>query len=246
MTTVWTKEAANIFAALDGSLKPRMIDAGEAATWGGEVEAAINALENRIGTGGLLTPTTNDSAALGSAALKWSDLFLALEAVINFDNGDVTITHAANALAFAGATGGYFFDAAPRPTTNDAAALGTSAVAWADLFLATGGVVNFGAGDVTITHAANTLTIDGASSGVKANDPFTACADDVIPAGGTAGLGLMFSSTANFGIFFGSGAPTLAAAKGSLYMRSDGSSTSTRAYVNTNGSTTWANLTASA
>lgn len=187
MTTVWTKEAANIFAALDGSLKPRMIDAGEAATWGGEVEAAINALENRIGTGGLLTPTTNDAAALG-----------------------------------------------------------TSAVAWADLFLATGGVVNFGAGDVTITHAANTLTIDGASSGVKANDPFTACADDVIPAGGTAGLGLMFSSTANFGIFFGSGAPTLAAAKGSLYMRSDGSSTSTRAYVNTNGSTTWANLTASA
>ena len=185
--TVWTKVAASVFAALDGYGKPRMIDAGEAATWGTEAEVAINALEARIGTDGLLTPTTNDSAALG-----------------------------------------------------------TSAVAWSDLFLASGAVVNFGAGDVTITHAANTLTIDGAASGVRANDPFTACADDAIPAGGTAGLGLMFSATANFGIFFGSGAPTLSAAKGSLYMRSDGSSTSTRAYVNTNGSTTWASLTASA
>jgi hypothetical protein len=67
-----------------------------------------------------------------------------------------------------------------------------------------------------------------------------------IPAGGTAGTGYRFSSTANFGIFFGSGAPTLSAAQGSLYLRSDGSSTSTRLYVNTNGSTTWTNVTTAA
>ncbi len=60
-----------------------------------------------------------------------------------------------------------------------------------------------------------------------------------IPAGGTAGAGVMVSSTANFGMFFGSGAPTLSVAKGSLYLRSDGSSTSTRAYINTDGGTTW-------
>lgn len=64
-----------------------------------------------------------------------------------------------------------------------------------------------------------------------------------IPAGGTAGLGLLVSSTANFGVFFGSGAPSLAAAKGSLYLRSDGSGTTDRAYINTNGSTTWTALT---
>jgi hypothetical protein len=67
-----------------------------------------------------------------------------------------------------------------------------------------------------------------------------------IPAGGTAGSGYKFSSTANFGIFFGSGAPTLSAAQGSLYLRSDGSSTLTRLYVNTNGSTTWTNVTTAA
>ncbi len=67
-----------------------------------------------------------------------------------------------------------------------------------------------------------------------------------VPAGGTAGAGLMFSTTANLGVFFGSGAPTLSAAKGSLYIRTDGSSTTTRAYVNTDGGTTWTYLTAGA
>ncbi len=64
-----------------------------------------------------------------------------------------------------------------------------------------------------------------------------------IPAGGTTGAGYRFSSTANFGVFFGSGAPTLTAAKGSLYLRSDGSGTTDRAYINTDGSTTWTALT---
>ena len=67
-----------------------------------------------------------------------------------------------------------------------------------------------------------------------------------IPAEGLAGLGWMFSSTANFGVFFGSSAPTLSAAKGSLYLRSDGSGTGDRAYINTNGGTTWTALTTAA
>lgn len=64
-----------------------------------------------------------------------------------------------------------------------------------------------------------------------------------IPAGGTAGVGVTFSNTSNFGTFFGSGAPSLAAAKGSLYLRSDGSTTNDRAYINTNGGSTWTALT---
>ena len=65
-----------------------------------------------------------------------------------------------------------------------------------------------------------------------------------IPAGGTAAVGLTLSSTANFGIFFGSGAPSLSAAQGSLYLRSDGSAdgtSSNRIYVNSSSGsgTTW-------
>ena len=41
----------------------------------------------------------------------------------------------------------------------------------------------------------------------------------------------------------GSGAPSASAAQGSLYLRTDGSSTSTRLYVNTNGSTGWTDFT---
>lgn len=44
----------------------------------------------------------------------------------------------------------------------------------------------------------------------------------------------------------GTGAPTFTAPKGSIYTRIDGSSTSTRLYVNTDGATTWTNLTSAA
>lgn len=41
----------------------------------------------------------------------------------------------------------------------------------------------------------------------------------------------------------GTGAPTYAAPKGSIYSRLDGSSSATRMYINTDGSTTWTNVT---
>ena len=47
------------------------------------------------------------------------------------------------------------------PGVTDSNALGTTALMWADLFLASGGVVNFNNGDVTLTHAANELTVGG-------------------------------------------------------------------------------------
>lgn len=47
-------------------------------------------------------------------------------------------------------------------------------------------------------------------------------------------------------ITYGSGAPSATAAKGSLYIRTDGSSTSTRLYVNTDAGTTWTNVTTAA
>ena len=55
---------------------------------------------------------------------------------------------------------------------------------------------------------------------------------------GFAALGIGFSA--------GTGAPTYSAAKGSLYVRTDGSSTSTRIYVNTDGASTWTNVTTAA
>lgn len=44
----------------------------------------------------------------------------------------------------------------------------------------------------------------------------------------------------------GTGAPTFSAAKGTLYLRVDGSSTNNRAYINTDGGTTWTAVTTAA
>lgn len=62
----------------------------------------------------------------------------------------------------------------------------------------------------------------------------------------TAGVTLGTSGANSVGIYFGSGAPTISAPQGSLYLRTDGSSTTTRAYINTNGSTGWTNITTGA
>ena len=51
-----------------------------------------------------LSPVTSDGVALGTGSLMWSDLFLASASVINFNNGDVTLTHSGNTLTVAGGT----------------------------------------------------------------------------------------------------------------------------------------------
>jgi hypothetical protein len=106
-------------------------------------------------------------------------------------------------------------------------------IAYGNAVLNVGGPLlftNSGTERLRVSNSTGDLTISGS---------LQALAVTAIPAGGTAGAGLKVSSTSNFGVFFGSGAPTLSAAKGSLYLRSDGSGINDRMYVNTNGTTTW-------
>ena len=105
----------------------------------------------------------------------------------------------------------------------------------------------------TINNSANTVNLlirSGTDTRLGNNNLYVADGGTVTivpstatPAGGSTNVRLVFGSTAGFGIYIGSGAPTVSAAQGSLYLRSDGSSTSTRLYVNTNGTTGWTNFT---
>jgi hypothetical protein len=97
-------------------------------------------------------------------------------------------------------------------------------------------------GAVTAASVAITGAITAGS--VTVTGDLVADSTVAVVAGGAASF--LATTTANLGIFIGSGAPTVSAAQGSIYLRTDGSSTSTRLYVNTNGSTTWTNVTTAA
>lgn len=81
----WTALDVNAGTGEDGSIDISIMSAGT-LTGAMSIEA------------GSIYPLTTDAMSLGTSSENWSDLFLDLGAVINFDGGDVTITHSANAL----------------------------------------------------------------------------------------------------------------------------------------------------
>lgn len=95
------------------------------------------------------------------------------------------------------------------------------------------------------TGAVTTTATFGAATSVTslaATGNVTADSASALVAGGASAF--IATNTANsMGIYVGSGAPTVSAAKGSLYLRSDGSGVADRAYINTNGTTGWAAIT---
>lgn len=114
---------------------------------------------------GTLTPSVNDGGALGTGALSWADLFLATGGVINFANGNYTVTHSAGVLTFngsvllSGASGsiGYVAGAggavaqATDKTTAVTLNRPTGAITMQATALAAGAIVSFTLTNSTIT-----------------------------------------------------------------------------------------------
>ena len=71
------------------------------------------------------------------------------------------------------------------PGTNDGASLGISGTAFSDLFLASGAVINFAAGNATITHSTGVITVG--VSDLRVSTPGTNSAS-VVTVGGTQTL----------------------------------------------------------
>jgi hypothetical protein len=90
---------------------------------------------------------------------------------------------------------------------------------------------------VTATFGAATSVTSLAATTVSATGNVTADSNVALVAGGASAF-IATNTAVGMGVYIGSGAPTVAAAKGSIYLRSDGSSTSTRLYVS-DGGTTW-------
>ncbi len=96
--------------------------------------------------------------------------------------------------------------------------------------------VDSSTGAVTTTATLGTAT---SVTTVSATGNVTADSGTAPVAGGAAAF--LATSTANFGIYFGSGAPTISAAQGSLYLRTDGTTTNDRIFVR--GSAAWIAIT---
>lgn len=82
------------------------------------------------------------------------------------------------------------------------------------------------------------------SGNVVSGTPFVSANTTAPPASGSSACGMLASSTANLGVFFGTGAPTFSAAEGALYSNTTGG-VGTRLYINTSSvsGTTWTALT---
>ena len=156
---------------------------------------AANAQEMII-QANVVAPGADNNTALGDANQRWSDLFLASGAVINFNNGDVTATHSSNTLTIGGGTlataaltasTGVFSgilktdDTTAATSTTDGSlqtdgglSVKLDAVIGDDLILLSdASVIHFGANkDVTLTHVHNQgLTLTHAASAASDNKP---------------------------------------------------------------------------
>jgi hypothetical protein len=100
----------------------------------------------------------------------------------------------------------------------------------------------------TASAAASMLEDWQVSSSTQANirkDGRIAATASTAPVAGGAQT-IQMTSTAGLGVYAGADAPTVSAAKGSLYLRTNGSTTNDRMYVNTDGGTTWTAVTTAA
>jgi hypothetical protein len=107
-----------------------------------------------------------------------------------------------------------------------------------------GGAAQTGA--VNVGTSSGTVSV-GIGNGTGANSVFIATGGTGSTAIGNATGVINLIGTVQLGntgpeILFGAGAPTIAAPQGSLYINTTGNSTSTRMYINTNGTTGWTNF----
>jgi len=71
----------------------------------------------------------------------------------------ITIDDLGNMTGVGDITGGTASVSALNPVSNDGAPLGTSALSWSDLFLASGALINFANGNAVVTHSSGILTV---------------------------------------------------------------------------------------
>jgi hypothetical protein len=142
-------------------------------------------------------------------------------------SGSVSVA-AASTIGWTGRASLLSIGDASMSLVNDANSLGVRMDVGTDIMTMLarlGGAATFAVANV---NALTLLTVRGATA---------------IAAGAATQAFVKASSTANFGLYYGTGVPAFAAAVNSLYIRSDASAANTRLYVCTVAAGTWAAVT---
>lgn len=202
----------NTFTLGAGAATGIIFDAGATdpaiETASGIFRIDIGGTDETVLTASAYSPGVNDGNALGETTtpLRWADLFLADGAVIDMGttSSRATITHVTasdsitihadpdNATASSqiglsvdGASEAVLNSTSFSPGANDGNSLGISGTAWADLFLATGGLIEFDGGTT------NTFTCTGGNCTIEGNTIYRAGGTDVALADGGTGASLV-------------------------------------------------------
>lgn len=140
---------------------------------GGTVLYTASTIPLTVGTTTIASGTTtrilyDNAGVLGEYTLTGSGTVVAMQTAPTF------ITSITTPALFASA--------------NDSGAIGASGTAFSDVFLASGAVINFLAGDVTITHSSGILTVAGSGAGDFRVTTAGTNAASVVTVGGTQTL----------------------------------------------------------
>lgn len=136
-------------------------------TGAGNLGFAVSSTAELLLTSTALSPFTTDGSSLGTTSLNWSDLFLDLGSVINWDSGDVTLTHSANLLTLAG--GGLTATAGTVTLATIAGAIDAGGATSFEIPNGAGGTTVDATGEVTVDSTSRTLNFYDGTAEVVLN-----------------------------------------------------------------------------
>ena len=183
-----TNDALEIAAAVEGAALAVVLKADQGDDAGDEwklgvADGGVLTLGNDIASAGTyvtgLTITPNSTTA--SWLLDFEGDVDVGGDTLSFNAAATIDTSGNNNLTLSAGTADVVVTASNlAPASNDGSAIGVSGTAWSDVFLASGAVVNFNAGDVTLTHSSNTLTVAGGTLATAALTASTITASGIV------------------------------------------------------------------